>query len=41
MKELAFAVVFFGYISYGPIRYLYRVYRARKRLFTRAKPGSE
>lgn len=41
MKELAFAVVFFGYISYGPIRYLSRVYRAKKRLSTRAKTDGE
>lgn len=41
MKELAFAVVFFGYISYGPFRYLLRVYRAKKRLSTRAKTNGE
>lgn len=41
MKELAFALVFFGYISYGPIRYFYRVYRAKKRLSSRAKPVGE
>jgi CDP-diacylglycerol--serine O-phosphatidyltransferase len=32
IKELAFAVLFFTYISFGPVRYLYRIYRARKRL---------
>lgn len=31
-KEFFFAVIFFAYIAYGPIRYFYRVYRARKRL---------
>lgn len=31
-KELAFAIVFFIYIAYGPIRYLLRLTRARKRL---------
>ena len=35
-KELFFAVLFFTYISYGPLRYLCRLYRARKRL-NRAK----
>ncbi|MGC6424057.1 MAG: CDP-diacylglycerol--serine O-phosphatidyltransferase [Lentimonas sp.] len=34
MKELAFALLFFAYISYGPIRHLCRIYRARKRLQT-------
>jgi len=32
MKELAFALIFFSYIAYGPVRYLIRIYRARKRL---------
>lgn len=32
MKELAFALIFLAYIAYGPIRQLYRIYRARKRL---------
>lgn len=41
MKELAFALVFLGYISYGPVRYLFRVYRARKRLANRAKSDGE
>lgn len=31
-KELFFAILFFCYISYGPIRHLSRVYRAKKRL---------
>lgn len=37
MKELAFALVFMGYISYGPVRYFFRVCRARKRLVNRMK----
>lgn len=32
MKELSFALIFFTYIIYGPLRHLYRIYRARKRL---------
>jgi CDP-diacylglycerol--serine O-phosphatidyltransferase len=31
-KEIFFAIIFFVYIAYGPIRHFYRVYRARKRL---------
>lgn len=31
-KELFFIIIFFSYITYGPVRYLYRLYRARKRL---------
>ena len=31
-KELFFVILFSIYIIYGPIRYLYRLYRARKRL---------
>ncbi len=31
-KEFFFAIIFFVYIAYGPIRYFYRIYRARKRL---------
>ena len=31
-KELFFAALFFGYIVYGPIRHLYRLYRAGRRL---------
>jgi len=31
-KELFFTALFFSYILYGPIRYLYRLYRASKRL---------
>ena len=38
-KELFFAILFFTYISYGPIRYLIRLYRAKKRL-NRTKPAS-
>lgn len=41
MKEMAFALVFFAYISYGPLRYLLRIYRARKRLTYKAKTGRE
>ncbi|NBB79763.1 MAG: CDP-diacylglycerol--serine O-phosphatidyltransferase [Verrucomicrobia bacterium] len=41
MKELAFAVVFFAYISYGPVRYFFRVFRARKRLSKRPKTDRE
>jgi CDP-diacylglycerol--serine O-phosphatidyltransferase len=41
MKELAFALVFLGYISYGPVRYLFRLYRARKRLSNRSNAGTE
>ncbi|MGJ8649038.1 MAG: CDP-diacylglycerol--serine O-phosphatidyltransferase [Opitutaceae bacterium] len=32
MKELSFALIFFTYIVYGPVRHLFRIYRARKRL---------
>lgn len=39
-KEFAFAILFLGYIAYGPVRYLYRVYRARKRIAkTRRRAG--
>jgi CDP-diacylglycerol--serine O-phosphatidyltransferase len=31
-KEFFFALLFFSYIAYGPSRYLFRIYRARKRL---------
>lgn len=31
-KEFFFAIIFFAYITYGPTRYLIRIYRARKRL---------
>ncbi|TVP76535.1 MAG: CDP-diacylglycerol--serine O-phosphatidyltransferase [Puniceicoccaceae bacterium] len=41
MKELAVALVFFGYISYGPMRHLYRIYRAKRRLAGRAKVDGE
>ena len=30
-KEFFFAIIFFVYIAYGPIRHFYRIYRARKR----------
>jgi CDP-diacylglycerol--serine O-phosphatidyltransferase len=32
MKELSFVIIFFSYIAYGPVRYLVRHYKARKRL---------
>lgn len=32
LKKLSFAIVFFSYITYGPVRHLFRLYRARKRL---------
>ncbi|MGJ8652770.1 MAG: CDP-diacylglycerol--serine O-phosphatidyltransferase [Opitutaceae bacterium] len=41
IKELAFAVLFFAYIAFGPIRYFYRVYRARKRLNKSSSKPSE
>lgn len=31
-KEFFFAAIFFAYITYGPIRHFYRIYRARRRL---------
>ncbi|MGB0413532.1 MAG: CDP-diacylglycerol--serine O-phosphatidyltransferase [Coraliomargarita sp.] len=31
-KEFFFAIIFFVYIAYGPIRHVCRIYRARKRL---------
>lgn len=31
-KEFFFVIIFLAYISYGPVRYLVRIYRARKRL---------
>jgi CDP-diacylglycerol--serine O-phosphatidyltransferase len=39
-KEFFFAIIFLAYISYGPIRYLFRVYRARKRLSRSPKTDS-
>lgn len=30
-QKLFFAILFFAYIAYGPIRHIYRIYRARKR----------
>ncbi len=41
VKELAFALLFLGYIAYGPIRYFYRVYRARKRIQAQGGPTGE
>lgn len=41
IKELAFALIFFSYIAFGPIRHLYRIYRARKRLHKTAFKVSE
>jgi len=40
IKELAFALVFISYIAYGPIRHLYRLYRAKKRLEAQPENGS-
>ena len=31
-RKFAFAILFFGYIAYGPLRHLFRVWRAKKRL---------
>lgn len=31
-KEFFFAILFFVYIAYGPVRHMFRIYRARKRL---------
>lgn len=39
-KELFFALLFFTYICYGPIRHLIRLYRAKKRL-NRSNSGGE
>ncbi|MFP4259483.1 MAG: CDP-diacylglycerol--serine O-phosphatidyltransferase [Opitutales bacterium] len=41
IKELAFALLFLGYIACGPVRYFYRIYRARKRLQIQAEKRSE
>jgi len=38
-KEFFFAIIFFIYIAYGPIRHFFRIYRARKRL-KQAEPTS-
>jgi CDP-diacylglycerol---serine O-phosphatidyltransferase len=35
MKELSFVVIFFSYISFGPIRYFLRRYKAHKKLKNR------
>lgn len=40
-KEFSFALLFFVYITYGPIRYLYRLYKAKKRLMKYSHPKSE
>lgn len=40
-KEFFFAIIFFTYISYGPVRHFYRIYRARKRLKKIEKKSSE
>lgn len=36
-KEFFFAIIFFAYIAYGPLRYIFRIYRARKRLSRKTK----
>lgn len=41
VKELAFALIFLSYIACGPIRYFYRVYRARKRLRHQTETSGE
>ena len=41
MKEFAFALIFLAYILYGPLRYLFRISRARKRLRKAADLGRE
>lgn len=41
MKELAFALLFLSYIAYGPIRHFFRIYRAKKRIKSESKTGSE
>lgn len=40
-KEFFFAIIFLAYIGYGPIRYLFRIYRARKRLARTTETDSE
>jgi len=40
-KEFFFALLFFAYIAYGPIRHFFRIYRARKRLRLTPKTPSE
>jgi len=40
-KEFFFAIIFFTYISYGPIRHFYRIYRAKKRLKSAFKKTGE
>lgn len=39
-KEFFFAIIFFSYIAYGPLRYFYRIYRAHKRLSRKVETGS-
>jgi CDP-diacylglycerol--serine O-phosphatidyltransferase len=40
-KEFTFAILFFAYIAYGPIRYFSRIYRARQRLKKETKTSRE
>jgi len=40
-KELFFAVFFFTYIIFGPIRYLFRLYRTKKQLKVVNSPSGE
>ena len=40
-KELFFAILSFTYISYGPVRYFYRIYRAKKHLNRQKQPIGE
>lgn len=40
-KEFFFAMLFFAYIAYGPLRHVYRIYRARKRLSRTQESSSE
>ena len=41
IKELAFALIFLSYITYGPVRHFMRIYRARKRLKSLSSHGSK
>lgn len=40
-KEFFFAIIFFVYIAYGPVRHLNKIYRARKRLKSGENTPSE
>lgn len=40
-KEFFFALLFFTYIASGPVRYFFRIYRARKHLKTRHESSGE